>query len=325
VRPDDWGAPSPASPPAVPDDVESRWKDCMLRGDYEAAWRLSDAVLASRAPDDFNRPWTPYHTRCVWNGTPLPGRRVLVRCYHGLGDTLQFVRYAPVLRRLCPWVGVEAQEELLPLLAGTPGIDALVPLGRADDLPYEVDAESMELPHALRTRRDAVPAEVPYLDPGAAEPALPERAAGMPPRVGLVWAAGGWDPRRSLSLEALAPLLDMAGVEFHSLQQGPARDAQALPPALRDSGTPEAARTAATMRRLDLVVTVDTMAAHLAGGLGVPVFTLLHAGADWRWEAAGESTPWYPTMRLFRQERPGDWSAPVARLARAAEAHLRLG
>jgi hypothetical protein len=303
-------------------DVESDWMGCMRRGDYEAAWRLSDAVLAARAPDDFNRPWTPYHTRCVWNGTPLPGRRVLIRCYHGLGDTLQFIRYAPVLRTLCPWVGVEAQEELLPLLAGTPGIDALVPLGQADDLPFEVDAESMELPHALRTTRATVPAAVPYLDPGAAPSPLPERRPGDPPRVGLVWAAGGWDTRRTVPPAALRPLLSLPGIEFHSLQQGPARADLSALPGVADSAAPTIEGCAAAMRRLDLIVSVDTMTAHLAGGLGIATWTLLHAEADWRWEAASESCPWYPTMRLFRQGVAGDWATPIKALRAALAAQF---
>lgn len=300
--------------------VEPRWRTHMLLGDHERAWALSDAVLARRDPGEFNRPWTPYHTRCVWNGTPLEGRRVLVRCYHGLGDTLQFIRYAAVLGARGCSVLVEAQPELLPLLRGHPAVGRAVPLGEGDGMEWDADVESMELFHACRRGPEAV--AVPYLDPGDAAPApLPPPDGRL--RVGLVWRSGDWDRRRSLTPAELAPVLAVQGVEFLGLQRG--QDDEEMPAALRDASSADIATLAATIRRLDLVLTVDTMVAHLAGALGVPTWTLLHAEADWRWGWPGARTPWYPTMRLFRQPSPGLWSVPVADVARRLSAAARDG
>ncbi|MFC7333184.1 hypothetical protein [Rhodocista pekingensis] len=300
--------------------VEARWKTHMLLGDHARAWALSDAVLARRAADEFNRPWTPYHTRCVWNGTPLEDRRVLVRCYHGLGDSVQFIRYAAVLKARGCTVLVEAQPELLPLLARHPAIDRAVPLGEGDGLDRDAEVESMELFHACRCGPEAA-AAVPYLDPGDAAPApLPPADGGL--RVGLVWRAGDWDPRRSLTTAELAPVLAVPGVSFVSLQRGEEEDRP--PPALASDASSAGIDTlAATLRRLDLLLTVDTMAAHLAGALGVPAWVLLHAEADWRWGWQGARTPWYPGLRLFRQRRPGLWDGPVADVVRRLTAVAR--
>jgi len=297
--------------------LEERWMAFMLLGDYEAAWRLSDLVLANRAPSDFNRPWTPYHTRCVWNGRKLPGRRVLIRCYHGLGDTLQFIRFAEPLERMGCHVAVEAQPELLPLLRHVRGIGELVPLGEGDGLDWDVDVESMELAHALRVRPDTLPAS-PYV--GVTDEVPPVLRAGRPLRIGLVWQAGTWDMRRSLQLNDLRPLLSIGGVEFHSLQQGPAR---AELPTLAEAGPIDSAQEgiaalAATLMRMDRLITVDTMAAHLAGALGIPAWLLLHYEADWRW-GMGARTPWYPTLHLVRQAVPGDWSVPIRMVRHALD------
>ncbi len=299
--------PTPGGEP----DIEAAWMAAMRAGDWARAWDLSDGVLAARAPDEFDRPGTPYHTRCVWDGRPLAGRRVLIRCYHGLGDTIQSLRFGPSLRRLGCTVMVEAQPELLALLRPLDWIEAAVPLGQADGLEAEIAMESMELAHALRVTPGTLPAAVPYL----IAPETPTPAPGAVPRVGLVWRAGGWDPRRSMDLEELAPLLAVAGVEFHSLQLGAAAEDLARF-GLTDGSKPQIEGLAATLAGLDLFVTVDTMAAHLAGALGRPVWTLLRAEADWRW-GLEDRTPWYPTMRLHRQRREGDWRDPV--LAAAAE------
>ncbi|QJE72477.1 glycosyltransferase family 9 protein [Aerophototrophica crusticola] len=305
-------------------EVEARWKAAMLLGRYEWAWRLSDSVLASRAPEDFNRPWTPYHTRCVWDGTPLAGRRVLVRCYHGLGDSVQFLRYAPALEAQGCRVAVEIQPELLSLARDCPGVAEAVALGEADDLlveerGWEVQVESMELSHALRTLPHTIPNDVPYLGRG-----LPRRVrpAGEAMRVGLVWQAGGWDARRSLPLAALEPLLGLSGVELVSLQQGPAREELAAFPAVRDGAVDRLEALAEAMCSLDLMVAVDTMAAHLAGALAVPTVALLHQDADWRWGAAGTRTPWYPTLHLARQRVQGDWTPAVAEAVEIVRARL---
>ncbi|HLL82604.1 MAG TPA: hypothetical protein VK420_08120, partial [Longimicrobium sp.] len=256
----------------------------------------------------------PRHEQWVWDGRPLAGRRVLVRCYHGLGDTLQFIRYAPRLRAVAREVIVWAQPELIPLLATAHGIDRLLPLhDGAPDVEYDTDVEVMELTHLFRDTPATLPADVPYLHAAPAPLPRDGRLA-----VGLVWKAGDWDERRSIAPGLLAPLAEIRGVELHVLQRGPGL-AERPPGFGTDSGSDDVLATARVMRALDLVITVDSMPAHLAGALGVPTWTLLHADPDWRWMEGRDDSPWYPTMRLIRQERAGDWAGVAARVAAELE------
>lgn len=280
----------------------------MRRGEWEAAWRVSDAVLRGRAGSSCAH-W-PRHEQWVWNGEPVRGRRVLVRCYHGLGDTLQFIRYTGRLRAVAREVIVWAQPELLPLLGTARGIDRLLPLhDGSPEAAFDVDVEVMELAHLFRDTPGTLPAEVPYLH---ADPApLPSDGKLA---VGLVWKAGDWDDRRSIPPGLLAPLAELPGVTLHILQRGPGLAER--PDGLGVvSGSDDVTHTARVMKALDLVISVDSMPAHLAGALGVPVWALLHADPDWRWMQGRDDSPWYPTMRLFRQSRPGDWEGVVARVA----------
>jgi hypothetical protein len=285
-----------------------RWSWHMRRGEMEAAWRLSDEVLRARGGTPS---WhLPRHEQWIWDGAPLRGKRVLVRCYHGLGDTLQFVRYAPLLREVTAEVVFWAQPALIPLLRTARGIDRLLPLhDGTPEVEYDADVELMELPHVFRTTPETIPAEVPYLH---ADPAPLPRGRGL--AVGLAWRPGDWDPCRRIPIPLLAPLARIPGVELHVLQRGPAL-AEAPEGFGIPSGSDDPLQTARVMRALDLVVTADSMPAHLAGALGVPVWTLLHAEADWRWMEGRDDTPWYPTMRLFRQERAGEWEPVIARVA----------
>lgn len=296
-----------------PCDAGQHWMTLMRRGDWEAAWRLSDAALAARGGV---RDWTlPRHLQPVWDGTALAGRHVLVRCYHGLGDTIQFIRLVPLLQQAARRVTVWAQPSLLPLLATLRDPPGLLPLhDGTPELDHDVDIEIMEILHALRLTPADLPSRVPYLHPPEAPP-----AAGAGLRVGLVWAAGEWNPRRSVPLELLRPIVDLPGVTLFILQRGPALaqrpDGFGIVPNCRD-----VLEEAALMRGLDLVVSVDSMPAHLAGALAVPVWLLLARDADWRWMEGREDSPWYPTMRLFRQSREGDWAEPVQRLLAAMQA-----
>ena len=293
------------------------WDQAMRAGKFDAAWAVSDAVLRTRDPATRDDPALPYHLRWVWDGRSLHGRRVLVRCYHGLGDTLQFCRYLPALRRRAAQVTLEAQPELLPLLRALPGPDQLIPFRLDAPAPAsECDVEVMELAHALRLPPDGAP----YL---SAEP-LPRPAEGL--LVGICWQAGGWDPERSVPLPALAPLAEAPGVRLVSLQRGPglaelsAADAPpVLDPGDRSADVGAVARLLAT---LDLVVTVDTMVAHLAGALGRPTWLLLKAEADWRW-MAGRRSRWYDSVRLYRQARPGHWAEPLAQMRADLDGLLR--
>ena len=282
----------------------------MRRGDLAAAWRVSDEVIAARAPGE--PCWhLPRHEQWVWDGRPLAGSTVLVRCYHGLGDTIQFARFLPMLARTAHQTIVWAQPPLLGLLARLPQVGRLLPLhDGAPGVEYDVDIEIMELAHALRVGPECLPACVPYLDvPAAARHS--DRLS-----VGVLAQAGDWDPRRSVPAELLARLAQSRDVALFNLQLEPPL------PGLADLSTPDLLDLAARVRALDLVITPDTMLAHLAGALGVNTWTLLHADADWRWMGPERTdSPWYPTMRLFRQPRPGDWPAVFEQLERPL-AHL---
>ena len=301
---------------AVPGDFA--WMGHMLRGDFAAAWRLSDAALTRRAGASGD---VPRHLRAVWDGTPLDGRAVVVRCYHGLGDTIQFVRFAAPLARVARRVVIEAQPELAPLLAGP---HETVSLGEQDLPPAaygcEAEIDAGELPHALRASVTTIPS-AQYLRVDPDRVAAARRLLGPPDgrlRVGFVWRAGGWKPERSLPEWAVSALAATPGVAPFALQLG---GGAGLP----DLSHPDPAEAGARMMALDLVVSVDTMAAHLAGALGVPVWTMLHFASDWRWMRGRDDSPWYPSMRLFRQARAGDWSAPVAALRAALIRRARPG
>lgn len=293
-------------------DVEvntfSAWVGHMRRGEFEAAWEISDVVLRSRA----GKPCfdLPRHQQYFWDGTPLSGKRILVRCYHGLGDTIQFVRYAPLVKAVAAELIVLAQPELIPLLRTIEEIDLLLPL--QDELPrvdYDLDVEVMELPHVFRTTLDTIPAKVPYLHVNPMPLARDEQL-----QVGLIWEAGDWNRLRSVPFPQLAPLAQTPGVALSILQR------DAVLAGWREGvgvlmGGYSSLVDARIMRALDLVITVDTMTAHLAGALGVPVWTLLSAEPDWRWMERRDDSPWYPTMRLFRQERRNEWGPVIARVA----------
>jgi len=291
----------------------------MRRGDFSGAWAISDDILRSRTGTCFH---LPRHQQWIWDGSPLDGRRVLVRCYHGLGDTIQFARYAPSVRAIASHVTFWAQPALLPLLHTVRGIDALLPLhDGTPETDYDVDVEIMELPHMFRTTVETIPAQVPYLH---APPVTASRRGSL--LVGIFWRVGDWDDRRAIPYALLPRLASIPDVELCMV----ARDA---PIADRGSGDVRRALpvtvlpfpddvygTARIMSDLDLVITADSMPAHLAGALGVPTWTLLHTDPDWRWMCDRDDSPWYPTMRLFRQERPGDWTGVIDRVA----AELRL-
>lgn len=296
-----------------------RWMAHMLLGDFDAAWAISGAVLERTSPDAFNPPDRPHHRRPVWSGRPLDGEVVLVRCYHGLGDIVQFARYLPMVARRASRLWVQAPDAARLLLSGLPGVEAVLPL--SDDAampPFTVDVELMELPFLFRTDLASVPARVPYVavEPArvAAQRARVERRGRL--SVGLAWAAGGWDGgHRSLPLEQVRRLMDMPDVDWVCLQRGAALN-RIGSLSFRDTGarSDDLMDTAAMIRAVDRVLSVDTVVAHLAGALGAPVWTMLHHEADWRWMLDREDSPWYPTMRLVRQPRAGDWGTVVDRL-----------
>jgi hypothetical protein len=273
----------------------------MRTGRFAEAWQVSDRAGQLRAHVDCSA-W-PRHQQFIWRGEPLAGRRVLVRCYHGLGDTLQFVRFLPRLREMASAVYLWVQPALVPLLESWSCIDRVLPLHDGQpDIDYDIDIELAELMHALRVTPDALAANVPYLHAEALIPDV-ERAQ---LRVGLVWAAGEWDARRSIPCAMLSRFTSITGIEWLLLQRGPALSQwhHAFGRVPEISNIVDEARV---LRSLDLLITVDTCSAHLAGGLGIPVWTLLQQDADWRWMQGRADTPWYPTMQLIRQAEPGSW------------------
>jgi len=262
-----------------------------------------------------------------WDGRALGGRAILLDAEQGFGDALQFLRYAPLVAARGGRVLVRCAPELAALVAGTAGVAAVV--RRGDALPpFDAWCPLPSLPRAFGTTLGNVPAEVPYVraDPEK-EARWRARLAGAQGacRVGLVWASQSRHrtaAAKSLPLEALAPLGAIPGAQFYGLQLGEAaREAQRPPAGMRltdlSGELADFAETAAALASLDLVISVDTAVAHLAGAMGRPVWTLLKFAPDWRWLLGREDSPWYPTMRLFRQERADEWRAPVARLQSA--------
>ncbi len=297
----------------------------LARGALEAGFRTYEwrrrlpgwaAHRAPEAPD--------------WTGDDPAGRTILIEEEQGLGDAIQFIRYARPLRRRGARAIAACRPALQRLFSTMPDLDAVTGLD-GPALPHDAQALLLSLPHLLGPEAGTAPGTVPYLK---AEPAHVVRwrarlaaaaVLGRPFRVGLVWAGSPGHPddaRRSPGLAALADLLDVPSVQTVLLQAGPGRadlGQVPLPSHCLDLGPDLAdlADTAAAMAALDLVITCCTAPAHLAGALGCPVWNLLAFAPDWRWGRQGETTPWYPTMRLFRQPRPGAW-ASVAAEVRAA-------
>jgi tetratricopeptide (TPR) repeat protein len=271
--------------------------------------------------------------RPLWLGeTSIAGKTVLLHCEQGYGDMIQFCRYAALAADAGARVILAVQPPLVDLLATTPG--ASLALSENDPFPnHDLHCPILSLPLAFGTTAETIPAGVPYLyaDPRAAA-AWRDRISGLPGlRVGLVWAGGSRignadmlaiDQRRSLPLAALTPLARVAGCTFFSLQLGAASRQAAQPPAgmvLHDhtDSLRTFADTAAMIETLDLIISVDTAPAHLAGAMGKPVWLLNRFDTDWRWMLNRDDSPWYPTMRLFRQPSPGDWNSVVKAVAEA--------
>ena len=297
----------------------------MYRGDFEAAWQETDRIEQPRRELESAGGFTPAPHHLLWNGAPFDGRDVVVRCNHGLGDTLQFIRFVPLVARRARSVTVLVQPPLVELLSGAAALGRVLNGWTEQTLPRNaIEIEVMELAYACRATADALPT-APYVAADRIRPrvaALAPHLASDHKRVGLLWSPSDWDTSRGIPLSALAPLSAARNVEFFSLQQGHAANAwhdAAFPLRPLSMHTREVVDAAAAMLALDLVITVDAMAAHLAGTLGRAVWVLLKHEADWRWMSGRSDSPWYPTMRLYRQKRPGDWSSVVHEVARALE------
>jgi len=297
----------------------------LLKGEYlkgwaEYEWRWRRKGL-SEPDSDFSQP--------AWTGSDPSGRTILLHPEQGFGDTIQFVRYAPLLARRGARVIVECQPELKSLLQTLEGVAQV--LSSAERRPaFDVHVPMLGLPLAFGTTVETIPANVSYLRPDPAlvkqwRTRLAPRSTLHAPRlkVGLAWAGNPQNPAdrdRSLPLSALAPLAEVEGVAFYSLQKGErAAQAKSPPPGMTlvdlAADIKDFADTAALMAHMDLIITVETAVAHLAGALARPVWALLPFVPAWRWLLEREDSPWYPTMRLFRQPAPGDWNSVVQRVA----------
>ncbi len=263
-----------------------------------------------------------------WQGEQLTGKTLLVHAEQGLGDTLQFVRYSQKLAKTGGKIILECQPSLKSLLSGTAGIDQVIAQGEPIP-PVDFKIPLLSLPFAFATTIDTIPAETPYISAPAEKTAIwqarLQEAERTGLRVGLVWAGRPEhknDRNRSISLTALAPLAEAASTTFISLQKGGGEEEllsapprfNILPcgPLLEDFTD-----TAGLVVNLDLIITVDTSVAHLAGAMGKPVWLMVPFSPDWRWLLDRQDSPWYPSMRLFRQPSQGDWASVVQQIKAA--------
>ncbi len=302
-----------------PGFAEARFVASVARltlGDFAAGWRGYEARWGVGALVRQRR----HFAAPLWLGdAPLAGKTILLHAEQGFGDTIQFVRYAPLVAARGAKIVLEVQRALTPLCAGLPGIASVVAYG--DALPaFDCHCPLLSLPLVFATEVATVPADIPYLAPRA--DAVAAWRARLPqgwPLIGLCWSGERFhdnDLNRSMTLATLAPLLELPDAQLVSLQHD-VRETDAPLLAQRADILPigqqftDFADTAAAIAALDLVISVDTAVAHLTGALGKPLFLLLPFAADFRWLRERSDSPWYPGARLFRQPRFGDWASVV--------------
>ena len=297
----------------------------LLRGEFASGWKEYEWRLKIEEQGKTLRRLVDQH-RPAWDGSALSGKSIFVYCEQGLGDTIQFVRYLPLLKNQGARVIFCCQKELVSLFASASGIDVLLAEpadGRVTEV-FDCHIPLMSLPLFLDPNLSEMPVEVPYLSLESGpihEWESSIKQAGL--KVGLVWAGrptNREDWRRSCRLADFSPLQNVSGATFYSLQKGPAASEALAPspgmnlidlsPSLQDFKD-----TAAAIMNLDLLIAVDTAVVHLAGALARPVWTVLPHFPDWRWMLGCEGSRWYPTMRLFRQSQEGDWRSVFERIA----------
>jgi tetratricopeptide (TPR) repeat protein len=284
----------------------------LLTGELDEGWQEYEWRFAvARYDRNFDRP--------LWSGEPLAGQSILIHAEQGLGDTLQFVRYVPAVAERGGRVVLEVPEAVVRLVRTAADASEVVAAG--DPLPaFDCHCPLLSLPRVLKTSLATIPDAVPYLSvPAGVMAARAERIATAPGlKVGIVWAG---TTVGAIDLRLLQPLWDVAGISWFSLQVGNAsRDISLLNGVTIADLSPwltDFAETAAAVCHLDLVITVDTSVGHLAGALGRPTWLLLPTPPDWRWLLEREDSPWYPTARLFRQRKAGDWPGMAREVAAA--------
>lgn len=299
-----------------------RWMAAMLKGDFAAAWLESDGIRERGAPD-------PHR---MWEGEDLAGKKVIVRCLHGFGDTVQFARYAARLNQIASSVVWEVHPEMLQMARCVKDVQDVVSWGghvkRGRD--YDVQIEVMELPYLFRTTVADLPIATHYVR--VPEAVLRRASEEMGPRcltrIGVVWNAGTWNESRSVPYSVIQQMCEIRNCEFWNLQGGACRQVRGGTSqihALCDAPvcSDGVLCLAGAISQMDLVVTADTLAAHLAGALGVTTWLMLQFAADWRWMTARDDSPWYPSMRIFRQPVPGAWAETGNAVVSALESWMQ--
>ena len=310
-----------ACDPDLPEVHFARGLELLLCGEYEEGWREYEWRWRVKA---LNRPMRDFREP-TWDGERLARGTILLHAEQGFGDTLLLARYAARVAERCQAVTLECQPQLKRLLAGTPGLTSVHAQG--EPLPrFDAHLALMSLPRVFDTTLESVPWTGAYVRPPTDAANSARSLISSPgPNIGLAWAGEprqGDDRKRSVTLDLLAPLGETPGATFYSLQKGAGAAQAASPPQgmlfvdlaphIKDFGD-----TAAFIAHLDLVVTVDTSVANLAGAMAAPTWVLLSTVPDWRYRLEGDATPWYPTMRLFRQASDGDWTGVIGRVAQA--------
>jgi len=294
----------------------------LLKGDYAAGWKGHEYRWMTEQKNAYRKFSVP-----LWTGIePLAGKNILIHAEQGFGDTLQFVRYLPLLVERGAIVHMETQAALKSVLAEMKGLASL--LEKGSSLPGTLDFHCpiMSLPLAFGTEVHSIPSQFPYLSvPATKQSQWKQRLEGLPrPRVGFAWfgnRAHKNDRNRSLPSDVAAELLRQSPIPLICLQKGlQASDDLALSHSLNLHVLPDEIQdfsdTAAIVQLLDLVISVDTSVVHLAGALGKPVWALIPYAPDWRWMLDRNDSPWYPSALLYRQKRHGDWSGVISELGR---------
>lgn len=309
-----------------------------IDADYEHSYAHFNLSMALLLTGNFSQGWKEYEwrwkaqdvwrrrcfTRAMWDGSDIHGLTILLHAEQGLGDTIQFVRYVQMVVQRGAKVIVECQKELKSLLKSVNGVHKIIE--RGEELPsFDQHCPFLSLPLAFGTTIETIPADIPYI---AADPLLISKwhdkiKGDRPgPRIGLVWAGKPTYKRdfgRSCQLRMFSPFARLRDISFYSLQKGDAAEQAGNPPEGMNfidytEGLEDFSETAAFIENLDLVISVDTAVAHLAGALGKPVWVLLPYVPDWRWLLDREDSPWYPSMRLFRQSSSRDWNHVIERI-----------
>jgi len=311
----------------TPDDAVCRanWAKVLLRrGDLENGFRENEWRM--KKPGLCQKYYHSIFKKQLWQGERFPGKRLLIHSEQGSGDIIQFARYIPMIKKRDEQVVFSTSKELMRLFAKLPGIDEIVEQSdiALRNLSFDLVIPILSLPYIFRTNINSIPQPIPYIEPESnnVDKWKQRIVQNGHLKVGIAWAAKMTDlhsQERSCGLLALAPLLQCKNIDFYSLQKG--EGAMQLLRSSQDAiidytdSLHDFADTAALIANLDLVITVDTSVAHLAAAMGKRVWMMLRFISDWRWLIEREDSPWYPSMRLFRQTAIGDWAGVIDRIA----------